>query len=60
MVKTQRVVVAGLGEVGKPIFELASRHHQAVGVDISTPAEKIDQVDVLARLLSLRNQGFPR
>jgi UDP-N-acetyl-D-mannosaminuronate dehydrogenase len=47
VVKTQKVVVAGLGEVGKPIFELASRHHQAVGVDVSPPAQKIDQVDVL-------------
>jgi UDP-N-acetyl-D-mannosaminuronate dehydrogenase len=47
VVKTQKVVVAGLGEVGKPIFELASRHHQAVGVDVSPPAQKIDQVDIL-------------
>jgi UDP-N-acetyl-D-mannosaminuronate dehydrogenase len=47
VVKTQKVVVAGLGEIGKPIFELASRCHQAVGVDVSPPAQKIDQVDVL-------------
>jgi UDP-N-acetyl-D-mannosaminuronate dehydrogenase len=47
VVKTQKVVVAGLGEVGKPIFELVSRHHQAVGVDVSPPVQKLDQVDVL-------------
>ena len=41
-----RIVVVGLGEVGKPLFELVSRHHDAVGVDI-TPVEGIEQVDVL-------------
>ena len=41
------VVVVGLGEVGKPVFELISRHHHTVGVDISPPLERIEQVDVL-------------
>ena len=30
-------IVVGLGEVGKPVFELISRHHHTVGVDISPP-----------------------
>jgi UDP-N-acetyl-D-mannosaminuronate dehydrogenase len=48
LVKTQKkVVVVGLGEVGKPVFELISRHHHTVGVDISPPLEEIEQVDVL-------------
>jgi len=46
MTKKNRVVVVGLGEVGKPLFELVSRHHHAFGVDIS-PVERIEQVDVL-------------
>jgi UDP-N-acetyl-D-mannosaminuronate dehydrogenase len=41
-----KVVVVGLGEVGKPLFELIARHHDTVGVDISPPGE-IEQVDVL-------------
>jgi UDP-N-acetyl-D-mannosaminuronate dehydrogenase len=47
-VKTQnKVVVAGLGEVGKPLFELISTHHDTIGVDISPPLEQIGQVEVL-------------
>jgi len=47
-VKTDsQIVVVGLGEVGKPLFELISRHHHAIGVDISPPTEKIEKVYVL-------------
>jgi UDP-N-acetyl-D-mannosaminuronate dehydrogenase len=42
----QKVVVVGLGEVGKPLFDLASRYHDTVGVDIS-PAAQISDVDVM-------------
>ena len=45
--KQDRVVVAGLGEVGKPLFELISKHHQAVGVDISPTNAQIENVDIL-------------
>ena len=44
--KNNKVVVVGLGEVGKPLFELLSRHHDTVGVDIS-PGGLIERVDVL-------------
>ena len=47
MVKINNVVVAGLGEVGRPIFQLACKYHQAVGVDVSPPAERVEQVEVL-------------
>ena len=47
MSKDNKVVVVGLGEVGKPLLELASAHHDAVGVDISPPMGPIEQVDVL-------------
>lgn len=41
-----RVVVVGLGEVGKPLLELISQYHDAVGVDVS-PVVPISDVDVL-------------
>jgi UDP-N-acetyl-D-mannosaminuronate dehydrogenase len=40
------VVVVGLGEVGRPLLELVSRYHEAVGVDVSPPPP-LQQVDVL-------------
>ena len=47
MSKKQKVVVVGLGEVGKPLFELASRHHDVLGVDIEPPKNGVDNVDIL-------------
>ncbi|HEX2710670.1 MAG TPA: hypothetical protein VHM88_00375 [Candidatus Acidoferrales bacterium] len=47
MSKAETVVVVGLGEVGKPLFELISKHHEVVGVDISPPATEVNGVDVL-------------
>ncbi len=41
-----KVVVVGLGEVGKPLFELVAKYHDTVGVDIA-PVEHIEHVDVL-------------
>lgn len=41
------VLVVGLGEVGKPLFQLVSRHHHAVGVDIATLAGEVRDVAVL-------------
>jgi len=41
-----KVVVAGLGEIGRPLFEIISRHHDAMGVDIS-PVERIEQAEIL-------------
>ena len=47
MTNGEMVVVVGLGEVGQPLFELISKHHQAVGVDISPPSTEVQDVDVL-------------
>lgn len=47
MTSKQSVVVVGLGEVGKPLLELMSRHHAAVGVDITPPAAGVEKADVL-------------
>jgi UDP-N-acetyl-D-mannosaminuronate dehydrogenase len=41
-----KVVVAGLGEIGKPLFDLIARNHDAVGIDVS-PAERIEPADIL-------------
>jgi UDP-N-acetyl-D-mannosaminuronate dehydrogenase len=42
----KKVVVVGLGEIGRPLFQLISEHHEVFGVDIS-PVGRIDQVDVM-------------
>jgi UDP-N-acetyl-D-mannosaminuronate dehydrogenase len=44
--KRNKVVVVGIGEVGKPLFELISPHHETVGVDV-TPVGHVGKVDVL-------------
>ena len=46
MERKPKIVVVGLGEVGKPLFELASQYHDTIGVDIE-PVDGIGQVDVL-------------
>jgi UDP-N-acetyl-D-mannosaminuronate dehydrogenase len=45
--KKNKIVVVGLGEVGKPLLQLISRYHEVIGVDIAPPQEKISGVDVL-------------
>jgi len=47
MNEEKRVVVVGLGEVGKPLLELVSKHQQAIGVDIVPPVGRIEKVDFL-------------
>jgi UDP-N-acetyl-D-mannosaminuronate dehydrogenase len=42
-----KVVVVGLGEVGRPIFELVSKQHHAIGVDISPPLCGLSGVHIL-------------
>lgn len=46
MTNKAKVAVVGLGEVGKPLFELMSQYHDTVGVDIAPP-ERVEPVDVL-------------
>jgi UDP-N-acetyl-D-mannosaminuronate dehydrogenase len=41
------VVVVGLGEAGRPLFDLVSQHHKAIGVDVSPPTEQVENVDVM-------------
>jgi UDP-N-acetyl-D-mannosaminuronate dehydrogenase len=44
---SKKVVVVGLGEVGKPLLQLLSQQYNVIGVDVSPPSEQIDRVDVL-------------
>lgn len=46
MEERRKVVVVGLGEIGKPLFNLISKRHEAVGVDVA-PVNRIDDVDVM-------------
>ena len=57
MRRSNKVVVAGLGEIGKPLFELVSKHHDAIGVDIS-PVERVEQADVLHVCYPFRIKDF--
>jgi len=43
----QSVVVVGLGEVGKPLFEVLSSHYSTKGVDIAPSTAGIASTDVL-------------
>ena len=47
MKNSKTVVVVGLGEVGRPLFDLLSIHCDAVGVDISPPSKEVNGVDIL-------------
>ena len=46
MSTNSKVVVVGLGEIGKPLLQLISERHEVIGVDIS-PVGQVDNVDVL-------------
>jgi len=43
----QNVIVLGLGEVGKPLFDIISVHHSTIGVDVTPPKERPENVDVM-------------
>src|SRR5712672_2742951 len=47
MKEQQKVVIVGLGEVGKPLLELARQHHEVIGVDLEPPKQRVENVDVL-------------
>lgn len=47
MSEKTRIVVVGLGEVGKPLLQLISEHHEVIGIDIRPPLEPIVNVDIL-------------
>ncbi len=58
MKENGKIVVVGLGEVGKPLLDLFSKHHDAVGVDVSPPVEPIGRVDFLHVCYPFEIQDF--
>ena len=47
MTDRNNIVVVGLGEVGKPLYELISKYHSVLGVDITPPSNPPASVEVL-------------
>ncbi len=47
MTEPATVVVVGLGEIGRPLLELVSRHARGVGVDVRPPTEPVRPVDIM-------------
>jgi UDP-N-acetyl-D-mannosaminuronate dehydrogenase len=47
MSNAEKVMVVGLGEIGKPLLEVISRHYETVGVDIAPPAEPPGDIHVM-------------
>jgi len=45
--ETSKVVVVGLGEVGRPLLALVSQYHDTIGLDVKPTFERIENVDVL-------------
>jgi UDP-N-acetyl-D-mannosaminuronate dehydrogenase len=47
MTEKNNIVIVGLGEVGKPLYDLTSKYHSVLGVDITLPSNTPSGVDVL-------------
>ncbi len=53
-----KVMVVGLGEVGKPLLEVLSKHYETVGIDITPPLDLPEHVDVMHVCYPFRIQDF--
>lgn len=47
MKEQNSVVIVGLGEVGRPLLQLLSKHYKTIGVDLVPPDGPVGKVDVL-------------
>jgi UDP-N-acetyl-D-mannosaminuronate dehydrogenase len=54
---SQRVVIVGLGEVGKPLLEIITTRHEVFGVDIDLAAP-VNQCDVMHVCFPFRDKEF--
>src|SRR5690349_16169668 len=54
---SQRVVIVGLGEVGKPLLKIITKRHEVFGVDIDLEAP-IDRCDIMHICFPFRDEGF--
>lgn len=43
----EKVMVVGLGEIGRPLLEVISKQHKTVGVDLVPPTEPPGDIDVM-------------
>jgi UDP-N-acetyl-D-mannosaminuronate dehydrogenase len=57
MSKTGKIMVIGLGEIGKPLLEVISRHHNTVGVGITSSRRNSD-IDVMHVCYPFRINDF--
>jgi len=55
--KNKKVVVVGLGEIGKPLMQLISKSHEVVGVDLA-PVGPIEGVEVLHICIPFQIKDF--
>src|ERR1700720_4705242 len=54
---SETVIIVGLGEVGKPLFEIIKTRHEVFGVDIALAAP-LDRCDVMHICFPFRDQNF--
>jgi UDP-N-acetyl-D-mannosaminuronate dehydrogenase len=54
---SQTVLIVGLGEVGKPLFEIVKTQHEVFGVDIDLPAP-VNRCDIMHICFPFRDQKF--
>lgn len=58
MSNAEKVMVVGLGEIGKPLLEVISRHYETVGVDIAPPAEQPGDIGIMHICYPFRINDF--
>ena len=58
MSKVGKVMVVGLGEIGKPLLDVLSRSYKAIGVDIVPQAESPGDIDVMHVCYPFRIHDF--
>ena len=54
---SQTVLIVGLGEVGKPLFEIVKTQHEVFGVDIDLTAP-LNRCDIMHICFPFRDQKF--
>ena len=58
MSKVGKVMVVGLGEIGKPLLEVLTRCYETIGVDLVPPAESPGDIDVMHVCYPFRIHDF--
>ena len=58
MSNNKSVLVVGLGEIGKPLLQVLSRHHSTIGLDLDPSVELPREVDVMHICYPFRIPNF--